>query len=79
MKRRLRCSRRRMGILLFNFYNYEHIARELRTIPLLQVDQFAIGRHDKQELHAKVQTGVSGQHCLVLRWYLEFPKSGFQS
>ncbi|MGB9464886.1 MAG: hypothetical protein WBR10_07215 [Candidatus Acidiferrum sp.] len=79
MKRRLSCSRREVGILLFNFSNYENIARELRTIPLLQVGQFAIGRHDNQELLAKVQTGVSGQHCLVLRWHLEFPKSGFQT
>ena len=52
-------------MLLFSFSNYEHIAGELRTIPLL-VGHFAIGRYDNQELHAKVQNAVSGEHCLVL-------------
>lgn len=53
-------------MILFSFFKYEHMARELRTIPLLQVGQFAIGRYDNQELHAKVQGSVSGEHCLVL-------------
>lgn len=53
-------------MILFNFSNYEHIARELRTIPMLQVGQFAISRYDNRELHAKVQSAVSGEHCLVL-------------
>jgi ribose-phosphate pyrophosphokinase len=53
-------------MILFSFPNYEHIARELRSIPFLQVGQFAIARYDNQELHAKVQGGVSGEHCLVL-------------
>lgn len=53
-------------MILFNFSNYEHIARKLRTIPTLQAGQFAIGRYDNRELHAKVQSAVSGEHCLVL-------------
>lgn len=53
-------------MILFSFPNYEHIARELHTIPMLQVGQFAIGRYDNQELHAKVQSAASGEHCLVL-------------
>ncbi len=53
-------------MILFSFSNYEHIARELRTIPTIQVGQFAIGRYYNQELHAKVQSAVSGEHCLVL-------------
>lgn len=53
-------------MILFSFSNYEHIARELRSIPFLQVGQFAIGRYDNQELHANVQGSVSGEHCLVL-------------
>src|SRR5512137_742363 len=60
------CNRRGDVMILFRFSNYEHIARELRTIPLLQVSHFAIGRYENQGLHAKVQTKVSGQHCLVL-------------
>jgi ribose-phosphate pyrophosphokinase len=53
-------------MILFSFSNYEHIARELRSIPFLEVGQFAIARYDNQELHAKVQGRVSGEHCLVL-------------
>lgn len=53
-------------MILFSFSNYEHIARELRSIPFLQVGQFAIARYDNQELHANVQGSVSGEHCLVL-------------
>jgi len=53
-------------MILFSFSNHEHIARELRTVPLLEIGQFVIGRYDNQELHAKVQSAVSGEHCLVL-------------
>jgi ribose-phosphate pyrophosphokinase len=53
-------------MILFSFSNYEHISRELRSIPFLQVGQFAIARYDNQELHAKLQRRVSGEHCLVL-------------
>jgi ribose-phosphate pyrophosphokinase len=53
-------------MILFSFSNYEHIARELQSIPFLKAGQFAIGRYENQELHAKVQGSVSGQHCLVL-------------
>ena len=53
-------------MILFSFSSYEHIARELHTIPLLRVGQFAIARYDNQELHAEVQCRVSGEHCLVL-------------
>ena len=53
-------------MILLTFSNYEHIAREFRTIPLLEVGRFAIGRYDNQELHAKVESSVSGEHCLVL-------------
>lgn len=59
-------ARRGIVLILFSFSNYEHIAQELRTIPMLQVGQFAFGRYDNQELHAKVQGSVSGEHCLVL-------------
>jgi ribose-phosphate pyrophosphokinase len=53
-------------MILFSFSNYEHIARELRSLPFLQVGQFAIARYDNQELHAEVQGSVLGEHCLVL-------------
>jgi ribose-phosphate pyrophosphokinase len=53
-------------MILFSFSNNEHIARELRSIPFLRVGQFAIARYDNQELRAKVQGRVSGEHCLVL-------------
>jgi len=53
-------------MILLSFSNYEHIAREFRTIPLLEVGRFAIARYDNQELHAKVESRVSGEHCLVL-------------
>jgi ribose-phosphate pyrophosphokinase len=53
-------------MILFSFSSYEHIARELQTIPSLQVGQFAISRYDNLELHAKLQADVSGEHCLVL-------------
>lgn len=51
---------------LFSFPNYEHIARELRSTLLLQGGQFTIGRYDNQELYAKVQGSVTGEHCLIL-------------
>jgi len=48
-KKRRASDKARKGIvvmILFSFSSYKHIARELHTIPLLRVGQFAIARYD---------------------------------
>jgi len=52
--------------MLFSFSGYAHISTALYSRGLLQPGQFSIARYDNQELHAAVQSPVSGEHCFVL-------------
>lgn len=53
-------------MILFSFSGYESIAQQLRAAVPLQAGQFAMGRYANQELHARVEGSVSGEHCLIL-------------
>src|ERR1039458_10112066 len=52
--------------MLFSFPEYAHISKALHSLSFLQTGQFSIARYDNQELHASVQSPVSGEHCFVL-------------
>ena len=52
--------------MLFSFSEYAYISKALHSLPLLQPGQFSIARYDNEELHAAVQSPVSGEHCFVL-------------
>jgi ribose-phosphate pyrophosphokinase len=51
---------------LFSFPEYSHVAGFLRDLPGLKPGQFSIVRYQNRELHASIQSPVSGEHCLVL-------------
>ena len=51
---------------LFSFAEYSHIGRFLDDLPGMEPGQFSLVRHPNQELHAVIQTPVSGQHCFLL-------------
>jgi len=53
-------------MILFSCEGYEHISRHFRTNRGISSGEFTIGRYENQELHARVQKPVSGEHCLVL-------------
>lgn len=53
-------------MILFTFFNYKHIGRELETIPSLRPGQFRIARYNNGELHGHVQGAVSSEHCMIL-------------
>src|SRR5271165_5288158 len=52
--------------MLFSFPEYAHIDKALCSLACLQPGQFSITRYDNQELHAAVQSPVSGEHCFIL-------------
>lgn len=52
--------------MLFSFSEYVHISKSLCGLPDLQPGQFSITRRENQELHAAVQSPVSGEHCFIL-------------
>ena len=51
---------------LFSFPEYLHVGKFLRDLPGLKPGQFSVVRYQNQELHASIQSPVSGEHCLVL-------------
>jgi ribose-phosphate pyrophosphokinase len=51
---------------LFSFPEYLHVGKFLCDLPGLKPGQFSIVRYQNQELHASIQSPVSGEHCLVL-------------
>jgi ribose-phosphate pyrophosphokinase len=51
---------------LFSFPELAHVAKFLYDLPGLRPGQFSILRYQNQELHASIQSSVSGEHCLVL-------------
>ncbi|HVO63582.1 MAG TPA: ribose-phosphate diphosphokinase [Terriglobales bacterium] len=52
--------------ILFSFPEYSHISKFLCDLPGLKSGQFSIARYDNQELHAAIQSAVSGEHCFIL-------------
>jgi ribose-phosphate pyrophosphokinase len=53
-------------MILFSFPGYETIAQQLRIAARLQEGRFEVARYANQELHARVQSSVSGENCLIL-------------
>ena len=51
---------------LFSFPEYLHVGKFLSDLPGLKSGRFSIVRYQNQELHASIQSPVSGEHCLVL-------------
>jgi ribose-phosphate pyrophosphokinase len=51
---------------LFSFPEHSPVAKYLCDLPALKPGQFSIVRYQNQELHASIQSAVSGEHCLVL-------------
>jgi ribose-phosphate pyrophosphokinase len=51
---------------LFSFPEYSHVEKFLCDLPGLKPGRFSIVRYQNQELHASIQSAVSGEHCLVL-------------
>lgn len=52
--------------MLFSFPEYARISKALCGVACLQQGQFSITRRENQELHAAVQSPVSGEHCFIL-------------
>jgi ribose-phosphate pyrophosphokinase len=52
--------------MLFSFPEYAYISKALCSLTSLQAGQFSITRRENQELHAAVQSPVSGEHCFIL-------------
>jgi ribose-phosphate pyrophosphokinase len=52
--------------MLFSFSEYARIGEALGGLPGLELGEFSITRYANQELHAVLQTAVSGRHCFVL-------------
>ena len=51
---------------LFTFPGYENIAKQLQATPFVQAGRFTVGRFANQELYARIDDNVHGEHCLVL-------------
>jgi ribose-phosphate pyrophosphokinase len=52
--------------LLFTFPEYSLTDKSLCDLPGLNPGQFAITRYENQDLHAKIESSVSGEHCFIL-------------
>lgn len=52
--------------LLFRFSEYSDTSKFLCELPALKPWQFSITRYDNQDLHANIESIVSGEHCFVL-------------
>lgn len=53
-------------MILFCFPGYETIAHELRATGPVQLAPFHVDRYANQELHARIDTPVIHEHCLIL-------------
>jgi ribose-phosphate pyrophosphokinase len=53
-------------MILFSFPSHQNLARELQKIAAVRAGQFVVGRYENQELHARIEESVSGEHCLIL-------------
>jgi len=52
--------------LLFSFAEYSDTSARLCGLPGLKPGQFSITRYQNKDLHAKVESSVSGEHCFIL-------------
>jgi ribose-phosphate pyrophosphokinase len=52
--------------LLFTFPEYSQTHKSLCDLPGLEPGQFSITRYENQDLHAKIESSVSGEHCFLL-------------
>jgi phosphoribosylpyrophosphate synthetase len=52
--------------LLFTFPEYSLSSKYLCDLAGLTPGQFAITRYENQDLHAKVEGSVCGEHCFIL-------------
>ena len=52
--------------LLFGLPECSHTINYLCDLPGLKPGQFAIARYENQELHATIESRVSGEHCFLL-------------
>jgi len=52
--------------LLFGLPECSHTASNLFDLPALKPGYFAIARYENQELHATIESQVSGEHCFLL-------------
>lgn len=51
---------------LFTFPEYSHLSGDPWDVPGIRPGLFSIGRYANQELHAAIQSGVSGEPCFIL-------------
>jgi len=51
---------------LFSFPGYSQLNTSLCDLPGVERGRFAISRYPNQELHADVQSAISGKHCFIL-------------
>ena len=52
--------------LLFSFAEYSYTSARLCGLPGLKPGQFCITRYENQDLHAKIESSVCGEHCFIL-------------
>lgn len=52
--------------LLFSFPEYSHTSEFLCDLPGLKAGQFSIARYENQELHAAIESKVTGEQCFIL-------------
>ena len=52
--------------LLFSFAEYSYMSARLCDIPGVNPGQFSITRYENQDLHAEIESSVSGEHCFIL-------------
>lgn len=53
-------------MILFVFPPHASIGNELALSPGMRLGQFSIDRFPNQELHARIQTNVTGEECMIL-------------
>jgi ribose-phosphate pyrophosphokinase len=52
--------------LLFSFVEHSHASAHLCGLPGLNPGQFSITRYENQDLHAEIESSVSGEDCFIL-------------
>jgi ribose-phosphate pyrophosphokinase len=52
--------------LLFSFAEHSHTSAHLCRLPGLNSGQFSITRYENQDLHAEIESPVSGEDCFIL-------------
>jgi ribose-phosphate pyrophosphokinase len=52
--------------LLFSFSEFSQTNKSLCDLPGLKPGHFSITRYENQDLHAKIENTISGEHCFIL-------------